>query len=60
MVCTSVVPCLSSSLVKNNKMTSIFVLFAGYFGHLKVCLFSKMRSGGREGDKTLHQSSKTG
>ena len=39
MICTSMVPCLSSGLAKNNKMMSMFVLFSQFFAILKVWLF---------------------
>ena len=48
MICTSVMPCLSSELAKNNKIMSMFVLFYCFFANLKV---SKI------GGQTLHQSS---
>ena len=55
MICTSVVPCLSRGLAKNNKMTSMFVLFSRLFCHFKsLAFFSKM------GGQTLHQSSQEG
>ena len=31
MICTSVVPCLSSGLAKNNKIMLMFVIFPGVF-----------------------------
>ena len=31
MICTSVTPCLSSGLVKNDKVISMFVLFSRLF-----------------------------
>ena len=39
MICTSVVPCLSSGLAKNNKIMSMFVNFPGFFAVFKVWLF---------------------
>ena len=39
MICTSVVPCLSSGLANYNKMMSMFVLFSRLFAILKVWLF---------------------
>ena len=39
MICTSVVPCLSSGLAKNNKIMSKFVLFPAFLAILKVWLF---------------------
>ena len=53
MICTSVVPCLSSGLAKNNKIMSMFVLFSWVFGHLEDWLFFK------NGGETSHQSSHT-
>ena len=35
MICTSVVPCLSSGLAKNNKTMSMFVLFSRLFYHFE-------------------------
>ena len=35
MICTTVVPCLSSGLAKNNKIMSMFVLLPGFLGHFK-------------------------
>ena len=57
MICTGVIPCLSSGLAKNNKIMSMFVLFSQLFGHLKVWFFLENGGGG---DKTLHQRSHTG
>ena len=31
MICTSVTPCLSSDLAKNDRVMSMFVLFPGFF-----------------------------
>ena len=31
MIRTSVIPCLSSGLAKNDKIMSVFVLFPGFF-----------------------------
>ena len=54
MICTSVVPCLSTGLAKNDKIMSMFVLFSRLFGHFEsLAFFSKM------GGQTLHQSSQT-
>ena len=56
MICTSVVPCLSTGLAKNDKIMSMFVLFSrlsGHFESLSLAFFSKM------GGQTLHQSSQT-
>ena len=38
MICTSVVPCLSSGLAKNDKIMSMFV-FPGLFGHFESLAF---------------------
>ena len=55
MICTSVVPCLSSGLAKNNKIMSMFVqLFRLFLPFLRFGFFSKMVR------QTLHQSSQTG
>ena len=40
MICTSVMPCLSSDLAKNDKIMSMFVLFPGFFGHFESLAFS--------------------
>ena len=40
MICTSVIPCLSSGLAKNDK---VFVLFPGFLAILKVWRFLKNR-----------------
>ena len=54
MICTSVVPCLSTGLAKNDKIMSMFVLFSRLLCHFESCFFfSKM------GGQTLHQSSQT-
>ena len=39
MTCTSVIPCLSSDLAKNDKVMSMFVLFPGFFGHFESLAF---------------------
>ena len=39
MICTSVVPCLSSGLAKNNKMMSMFLLFSRLFCHFESLAF---------------------
>ena len=39
MICTGVIPCLSSSLAKNDKIMSMFVLFPGFFGHFESLAF---------------------
>ena len=43
MICTSVVPCLSSGLAKNDKIMSMFVLFPGLFGHFESLAFCENR-----------------
>ena len=35
MICTGVVPCLSSGLAKNGKIGSMFVLFSQLFSHFE-------------------------
>ena len=43
MIYTSVIPCLSSGLAKNNKDMSMFVLFSWLFGHFQsLALISRM------------------
>ena len=54
MICTSVVPCLSSGLAKNNKIMSLFVQLSAFLPFLRFGFFSKM------GRQTLHQSSQAG
>ena len=39
MICTGVIPCLSSGLTKNNKIVSMFVLFSRFFGHFESLAF---------------------
>ena len=41
MICTSVVPCLSSRFAKLNKIMSMFVLFSQAFGHFESLAFFK-------------------
>ena len=44
MICTRVIPCLSSGLAKNNKIMSVFVIFFGFFDHFeRLALFRKWR-----------------
>ena len=43
MICTSVIPCLSSGLAKNDKIMSVFVLFPGFFGHFESLAFFEDR-----------------
>ena len=52
MICSSVIPCLSNGLAKNDKIRSMFVLFSWLFGHFEgLAFFSKIEG------HTLHQSS---
>ena len=39
MICTNVIPCLSTGLDKNDKIMSIFVLFFQLFGHFESLAF---------------------
>ena len=39
MICTSVVPCLSTGLAKNDKIMSMFVLFPQLVGHFESLVF---------------------
>ena len=39
MICTNVVPCLSTGLAKNDKIMSVFVLFSRLFGHFESLAF---------------------
>ena len=42
MICTSVVPCLSTGLAKNDKIMSMFVLFSRLLDHFEsLAFFSK-------------------
>ena len=43
MICTSVVPCLSTGLAKNDKIMSMFVLFSRLFGHFESLTFFENR-----------------
>ena len=43
MIITSVLPCLSSDLAKNNKIISMFVLFPAFLAILKFSLLWKIR-----------------
>ena len=49
MISISVIPCLPSGLVKNNKSMSKFVLFSRLFAISNVWLFSKIGGGGGGG-----------
>ena len=42
MICTSVIPCFSNGLTKNDKIMSMLVLFSRFLAILKVWLFSKI------------------
>ena len=55
MICTSVVPWLSTGLAKNDKIMSMFVLFSRLFGHFESLAFFENGGGGQ----TLHQRSQT-
>ena len=47
MICTSVVPCLSTGLAKNDKIMSMFVLFSRLFGQFEsLAFFRKWGNGG--------------
>ena len=39
MICTNVMPCLSSGLAKNDNIMSMFVLFSQLFGHFESVAF---------------------
>ena len=39
MICTSVVPCVSTGLAKNDKIMSMFVLFSRLSGHFESLAF---------------------
>ena len=39
MICTGVVPCLSTGLAKNDKIMSMVVLFSRLFGHFESLAF---------------------
>ena len=43
MICTSVTPCLSSDLAKNDRVVSMFVLFPGFLAILEFWLFFENR-----------------
>ena len=49
MICTGVMPCLSSGLAKN-KLMFMFVIFLGFVVHFKsLAFFRKWRGGGGGG-----------
>ena len=52
MICTSVKPCLSSGLNKNDKIMSMFIILLAFMATLKVWLFCE--NGGT--NLTLKQS----
>ena len=42
MICTSVIPCLSTGLAKNDKIMSMFAYISGFFGHFeRLAFFAK-------------------
>ena len=41
MICTGVIPCLSTGLAKNDTIMSTFVLFFRLFGHFESLAFPK-------------------
>ena len=43
MICTGVVPCLSTGLAKNDKIMSMFVLFSRLSGHFESLAFFENR-----------------
>ena len=49
MICTSVIPCLSSGLAKNNNYVYVCPIFPAFLPFLKFGFFSKM------GRQTWHQ-----
>ena len=55
MICTSVIPCLSTGLAKNDKIMSMFVLFSRIFGHFESLTFF----GNGETNLTTQQSNIT-
>ena len=55
MICTSVVPCFSSGLAKNNKMMFTSVLLSWLFSPFRLFSFVP-----KMGGQTLYQSSQTG
>ena len=44
MICTSMIPCLSSVMAKNNETMSMFVLFSRIFGHFENLAFLENRA----------------
>ena len=54
VVCTNVIPFLSSGFARNNQIVPMFVLFSQLFCHCqRLAFFSKMEG------QTLHHSSET-
>ena len=53
MICTSVVPCLSTGLAKNDKIMSMFVLFSRLFDHFESLAFFR-----KWGDKPYNKAVK--
>ena len=47
MICSSVIPCLSTSLAKNDEIMSMFVLFSRLFGHFEGLAFFENRGTNR-------------
>ena len=50
MIRTSVIPCLSSGLTKNERIMAMFFLFSRLFGHFEGLAFFQ-NGGGGGGDK---------
>ena len=55
MICTSVIPSLSTGLAKNDKVMLCLSYFPGLFGHFESLAFIQKLGGGQ----TLHQNSQT-
>ena len=53
MICTGVVPCLSTGLAKNDKIMSMFVLFSRLFGHFESLAFFRKWGGGKPYTKAV-------
>ena len=43
MICTSVIPCVSTGLAKNDKIMSMFALSPSFFGHFESLAFFENR-----------------
>ena len=54
MICTSVIPCLSTGLAKNDKIMSMLVLFSRLFGHFASLAF--FENGKTEQSNMIFQS----